>query len=866
MIPKKLRLKNFLSYGSDTQELDFNLFQLAVLTGENGAGKSSLIEAIPFCIWGEGRESNRELLRKGAQEARLELEFELQNNIYLITRILTHGKSNVSQQLEFAIYDRSIDNFRTLTQAKLKDTEAEIQKRIGISYETFINSAFFAQGKADLFVKNGPTDRRRVLSEILGLSHYEELSQKARDAARNLQGKLDSTLTRIELLKCDTASLPQLRLDKEAKLAEERAVEAELAALDASLFALDSDLQAFQQKETELAVLNAELASLTQRLEQETHLVCQKESEVSAIDLRLKTRDALLLKQQQAELLKKELESLDERQSLAQSLKEQISKLENDYNAKRAKLEAEKKSAQGQLAQLNQMITQRQARLERKAKLLQEHQHMQSKLDALKKESARLPKVESLLSATRAKVSDSKSAIASAQMQMDAISEKGKMIKEISDECPLCKSPIDDARKAHIVDTYRDEYRSYQAKKKHHEDELQKFQQELSQYEQEIATLKQKEREQNQYAIELNKITTEMASLQEVERELKQIESDKIVQEAKAKEAELELHSLAQSKLEIEKLQAELSAIGYDAQLHQRKKSELKSFDSIERELAALESDEKRRDALLQEISAHRKNCESLDHQRTSKEENINALRKALMGKAELEARQRNASNEKREKTTRLREVSSKRHALETTITEKEEKEKTMQKLQQEIAPQQETIELYKILAEAYSVRGVQQLLLEHAIPELERLANELLAQLTNNLFSLSFQTERQTQKDTTQQTLDIIISDANANTRPYETFSGGERFRIDFALRLSLSKYLATISGTPIKMLVIDEGFGTQDQKGIEAMVDAMNQVSNDFEKLILITHLEKMKDAFPTQIVVSKDPLKGSRFEVIG
>jgi exonuclease SbcC len=866
MILKKLRLRNFLSYGEQEQELNFDLFQFAVLTGENGAGKSSLIEAIPFCIWGQGRETNRELLRKGAQEARLELELELQNNIYRITRILRQGRSTVSQQLEFAIYDRSINDFRTLTCERIKDTEAEIQKRIGISYETFINASFFAQGKADLFVKNGPTDRRRVLSEILGLSHYEDLSQKAKDAARNLQGKLDSTFTRIELLKSDIASLPQLRLDYQAKLAEEHAVEAELAAIDASLLAIDSDLQAFQQKETELAVLNAELTSLSQRLEQETRLVRQKESEISAIDSRLQTRETLLLKQQQSESLKKELESLDERQSLAQSLKEQISKLENDYNANRARLEAEKKSAQEQLAQLNQMIAQRQARLERKTTLLQEQLQIQSKLDALIKESARLPEVESLLSATRTKVSDSRSAIASAQTQMNTISEKGKTVKEISDECPLCKSPIDDARKAHIVDIYRNEYRSYQAKKKHHEDELQKFQQELLQYEQEIATLKQKEREQNQYAIKLNKITTEMASLQEVEQELQQIESDKIVQEAKAKEAELKLHSLAQSKMEIEKLQAKLSAVGYDAQLHQRKKSELKSFDSIERELAALASDEERRDALLQEISEHRKNCELLEHQRTLKEEIINALRKALMGKAELTTRQQTALNEKREKTTRLRELSSKRHALATTIAEKEEREKMMQKLQEEIAPQQETINLYKILAEAYSVKGVQQLLLENAIPELERLANELLAQLTNNLFSLSFQTERQTQKDTTQQTLEIIISDAQSNTRPYETFSGGERFRIDFALRLALSKYLATISGTPIKMLIIDEGFGTQDQRGIQAMIEVMDQMRDNFEKLILITHLEEMKDASPTRIAVSKDPILGSRFEVIG
>ncbi|MFQ3599504.1 MAG: SMC family ATPase [Chloroherpetonaceae bacterium] len=865
MIPKKLRIKNFLSYGERVQELDFDLFQLAVLTGENGAGKSSLIEAIPFCIWGEGRESRSELLRKGASEARIELEFELQKNIYHITRILKLGKPAVSQELEFAIYDAAQNGFHPLTRANIHETQAEIQKRISITYDTFINSAFFAQGKADLFIKNGPTDRRKVLSEILGLSRYESLSEKAKDAAKALQGKLDSYFTRIELLKLDVASLPTLRSECIAKRAEEQAAEAELAAIDASLLGIDSDLQAFQQKENALAVMNAELASLTREIEQASRLLRQKESETSSIDLRLQTRDALLLKQRQSEQLKEEIEALEARQSRAQALKERIATIESDYNAKRAKFEAEKKSAQGQLLSLNQMIAQRKKRIDRKPTLLQEHRQVQAKIDALKKDCARLPECESHRDAIKTKISDLKSAVASAQMQMDAVSQKGKTVKEISDECPLCKSSIDDARKTLIVETYRDEYRAHQTHKKHYEDALQTLQQELLQQEQEIVSLKQKEREQQQLLNELNKITTDMALLEEVERELNQLESDKIIQEAKEKESEIELQSLAHAKAEIQTLHADLLAIGYDANLHQRKKSELKSFDSIEKDLATLDADAKRRDALLQEISEHRKRVESLERQRALKEDECNTLRQALQGKATVEQQKRNALKEKQDCENRLTSLIGERKSLEKSIAEKEEKEKTMLKLQEEIAPEQEHLELYKILADAYSVKGVQALLLEKAIPEIERLANELLAQLTNNLFSLSFQTEKKKKAGDTKQVLEVIISDANANTRPYETFSGGERFRIDFSLRLALSKYLATTSGTPIKMLVIDEGFGTQDQMGIDAMVEAMNQVSDDFEKLILITHLEDMKDAFPTRIVVKKDPLKGSHFEVI-
>ncbi|MGQ9805778.1 MAG: AAA family ATPase [Chlorobiales bacterium] len=865
MIPKKLRLKNFLSYGDSLQELDFDSFQLAVLTGENGAGKSSLIEAIPFCIWGQGRENKSELLRKGASEARLELEFELQKNIYRITRILKSGKSTISQELEFAIYDRTINDFRSLTHGRIKDTEAEIQKRIGITYDTFINSAFFAQGKADSFIKNGPTDRRKILSEILGLSHYEALSEKAKAAAKSLQGALDSTFTRIDLLKLDVASLSKLRSDYAIKRTEEQAVKAELDAIEAALLAIDSEIQIFQQQEQSLAVLNAELASLTRELEQEMRLLRQKESEVSAIDLRLQTRDALLSKKKQAERLKQEVESLEELHSRAQALKEHITTLESDYNTKLARLEAEIKSAQGQLLHLNQMIEQRKKRLERKPTLLQEHRSLQAKIDALKKDCAKLPELESQRDATLTKISDSKSAIASAQTQMQAISEKGKKLKETSDTCPLCQSPIEKSHKEQILQTYRNEYTAYKNQKTHHELLYQTLQQEILQIDQHITLLKQKEREQQQRLNELNKITTEMASLEEQERELKQLESDKIIQEEKAKESELALQLLAHAKANIDKLYADLSAIGYDAALHQRKKSELNSFSTIEKDLALLDADANRRDALLQEISEHRTHSESISRQRALKEEEIYRIRQALQGKADLESRRQLTLNNQREKTLQLQGLSSKRYALEASIAEKEEKEKLIEKLQAEIAPQQEQIKLYQILQEAYSVKGIQQLLLEKAIPEIKRLANELLAQLTNNLFSLSIETEQQTNKGTTTQTLEILISDANANLRPYDTFSGGERFRIDFSLRLALSKYLAAASGTPIKMLVIDEGFGTQDQTGIDAMIQAMNQVSDDFEKLILITHLEEMKDAFPTRIVVKKDPLKGSHFEVI-
>jgi exonuclease SbcC len=84
--------------------------------------------------------------------------------------------------------------------------------------------------------------------------------------------------------------------------------------------------------------------------------------------------------------------------------------------------------------------------------------------------------------------------------------------------------------------------------------------------------------------------------------------------------------------------------------------------------------------------------------------------------------------------------------------------------------------------------------------------------------------------------------------------YSGGEAFRVNFAIRLALSKVLAHRAGARLQTLVIDEGFGSQDTEGRQRLIEAINQVRGDFEKILVITHLEELKDAFPARIEVEK------------
>src|SRR5205807_840575 len=97
------------------------------------------------------------------------------------------------------------------------------------------------------------------------------------------------------------------------------------------------------------------------------------------------------------------------------------------------------------------------------------------------------------------------------------------------------------------------------------------------------------------------------------------------------------------------------------------------------------------------------------------------------------------------------------------------------------------------------------------------------------------------------------------------EMFSGGEGFRVNFAIRIALSRLLAHRAGTRLQLLVVDEGFGSQDQEGRDRVVEAIQAIEAEFEKILVITHLEDLRERFPVRIEVTKTP-EGSTYAVRG
>jgi exonuclease SbcC len=211
----------------------------------------------------------------------------------------------------------------------------------------------------------------------------------------------------------------------------------------------------------------------------------------------------------------------------------------------------------------------------------------------------------------------------------------------------------------------------------------------------------------------------------------------------------------------------------------------------------------------------------------------------------------------------RLRDVERRTHERLVSVHQELKAIEDGRRRKEELLAQREQFReekaLYTNLRDAFGKNGVPAMIIETAIPELEAQTNELLARMTDGRMHVRLDTQRAKRSgEGLIETLDISISD-ELGTRDYDMFSGGEGFRINFALRIALSQFLARRAGSRLQTLVIDEGFGSQDSAGRERLVEAINAIRDDFDLVLVVTHIDELRDAFPARIEVEKGS-KGS------
>ena len=193
MLPIQLSLKNFLSYREAAPNLVLEDVHVACLCGPNGNGKSALLDAITWVLWGRARgQRTDQLLHHGQNEMSVDLIFDISNNRYRVSR--RYSKARSTPQISLELYLKNTDgNFAPITGDSITATQSFIIRLINMDYDTFVNSAFLVQGRADAFTMSSPTQRKEVLTKVLGLGLYDRLEDRAKMHARDLQGHLSTS-------------------------------------------------------------------------------------------------------------------------------------------------------------------------------------------------------------------------------------------------------------------------------------------------------------------------------------------------------------------------------------------------------------------------------------------------------------------------------------------------------------------------------------------------------------------------------------------------------------------------------------------------------------------------------------------------
>jgi exonuclease SbcC len=830
--------------------LDFQGIRLAALTGENGAGKSSLLDAITWALWGKARaKRDDDLIHLGQTEMEVEYTFDLNLDIYRIIRkrdASRKGRSDLSLHVEDA------GGWRTLSETNLRATQNKINELMRLDYDTFINSAFLLQGRADEFTTKPPGERKKILSDILGLQIYELYAERTKARVTVKENEANIIVAEINRIEQELAQEPKYQTE----LAEAQQ-EADKFSKDRQL--AEKEMDVLRERYRAIDYKQRQLDDLCDRLSRTQLDIEETVKAIEATQIQLNEYQATLTRRADIESGLEKLKQVKDKVSewerrLQESFKlsQRKSELEIALADARAKIEAD-------LAQVNATInflsprvaaiaTQRGQLVEAQAELAalqtletERETHRQMLVD-LKEELARLEEQNKQL-----------------KTEMDDIKAKLTQLAEAGSNCPVCQHPLDETHRADVLAQFQSQgtakggtYRSNQIRLRVIVEQQKTWQQQvveadkplrsLAAVQGRVAKLEQSLQEAEEAAIDLAAAQTQGAALQQ------QLDTQAFAAEVVA---------------QLTELQGELTTLGYDNAAHQQARAEVENLAHFADEGRALIEAEKRMPEEEKRLEKERARQIRLLEQITGDQKEVAKLEEETKDLPEVRIRLNQASEDfdrlQHEERLARDKVATAKQQLKYLADLAKRRGQQEDKLQQV----REALGIYRELQVAFGKKGVQALLIESAIPEIEDEANKLLSRMTDGRMHVRFETQREAKSgDSTIETLDIRISD-EMGSRDYELYSGGEAFRVNFAIRVALSKVLARRAGARLQTLVMDEGFGTQDVQGRERLVEAINAIQDDFEKIIVITHIDELKDAFPVRIEVWKTS-EGSRVAI--
>ena len=283
MRPVELRLRNFRSYFGDEASFDFRGRRLVGIVGPIGSGKSSILDAIAFALYGRTAsvgKGTKALIHQRAEHAAVAFRFDIDGDLWEAQRMLR--KKGAGDHALYRLKDDSQDAEKLEQIVGEAEVNAKIVELLGLDFDAFGRSVLLAQGRFAEFLTARPAERDSVLKGVFGLDRIDRMravakerageaeieAEKAEVAVRHLIELEASTASRKEVLGGDLERLGKLEeIEPRARqlAAEIDSAGTELEAAERRLAALRKLVSSFPEEEQLVATVSAARTSAEQR-------------------------------------------------------------------------------------------------------------------------------------------------------------------------------------------------------------------------------------------------------------------------------------------------------------------------------------------------------------------------------------------------------------------------------------------------------------------------------------------------------------------------------------------------------------------------------------------------------------------------
>ncbi len=861
MIPKRVVLENFLSFGEKTEFTFEENEPLWVLCGPNGVGKSAVFDAITYALFGchrGGKGSGMDkLIRHGTNGFHIEFEFAFAGKDYRIQR--NYGKKSVERIWKSV--DGGWDEIKLETGAhKLRKwTEREL----GLTYEQFTASVLLRQGEADAIITSTGSARLEMLKKIIGVERYEQLSARAQERTKSADQQHRVYASRLEQF------LP---------VSEEQLAEA------------GQELEKAQANR-DAAVKNEERASVGVAEAKEFQRLEQALAEVSG-----KVRTAEVRQKRAAEIAQQHAR-LNELDGVVPQLGQLI-----EARTKLAELKPKRDELNRQIEERSRSLDELKVRRDQSRTDADQHEkRAEQHASAIRESSVTLKSDRDLLKraddveeidrhlAIFSEELDTEHATAQAEWnrakdewqksteERSSIEGIGKQKRkerkdfdsiEVGVTCSRCRQPVDaehaEREKAALdaelqrLQREWEEANANEKQLKDRKDELEKNLDRLTKLLEQRKDLVSKRLALTRYG-ELPTVSELSKRIRDLEAKLgewtvaeaeerkkaesarkifKESESAFVSRERELKALEALFKTTDSETVRVEtQFQTRMTSLAGD---WAERASSMKTEDvtKLHRELKSLQSsDVAEQFRKLQEDSALRAEWDRQMREAQAKIAEIPEASRIDISVAEQQLQAVKAA---------IKVSGSAVLAAERVLDDLRQRQTERQKLQDEGREAEERLRLNEKLKKILGAEGLLRDLVRSAEKQIVKFANDTVSNLSDG--DLSIELEDDTDGQDKAFTLKVRRIDSEPIGVQY--LSGSQKFRVAVAVALAIGRFAA--SGTqscPLESVIIDEGFGSLDRDGLRSMAEELTRLKDKaaLKRIVLVSHQDEFVKAFP-------------------